>query len=235
MGVLAEHYGLLCRPRIDSSHRRIVSRGVWARRQCADHDCRSSGAATLKSPKNGWDDENVPGLDLYLGAQLAAAPQGLRKPKRKSLHDAGPIAGGVVGGVAGLALIIALAWLCLRLKRRPKNTPAVDVHLSQAAAHKDQARYASGHKHNLSATSNPVSSGAWAHTPAGSPRTPQQPQTYWVPLPSHSQSPQYPQQYFPPPPQAQQYYPPPPQPEHYDPPSPIFEMPNVRSPHQVGR
>lgn len=59
------------------------------------------------------------------------------QPTDSSSHtNTGAIAGGVVGGVAGAAIIIGLAWFCIRRSRQPHRPPSEPVvHMAASGDH----------------------------------------------------------------------------------------------------
>lgn len=194
----------------------------------------SKGGATLRAPPGGFDSEQ---LGVYMGR---VAPTGQRnatrviptstsKPSSGGGTNVDAVAGGVVGGVAGLLLALAIVFLCIRRRKRrsdPKPTHPEPEHsqIGETSTFNETPIH-NANKRDFSGRSWASSLGVSSYSAVSPEHSPQPSQTNWQPVP---------QQYYPPPPQAQPFFPVPPAPQQYstEEASPV-EMPSVRSPTNI--
>ncbi|KAK5122577.1 hypothetical protein LTR85_003840 [Meristemomyces frigidus] len=197
-----------------------------------------TGGATLTTPTSGWANQD---LETYFtraytptirtptryiptpGATTTSAVPLPMPSVHSSKTDVGAIAGGAVGGAVFLIAVGLLAWLCLRRRGRKQREQATGgaPQVSQMTEPHVNGSPESMHKRQAGSQSypSPQDSPPPQFAAGNAAQFPQQHSNNWQP-----------QQYYPPPPQAQQYYPPPPVPQRHEQPSPISEMPSVRSP-----
>ncbi|KAJ8109048.1 hypothetical protein OPT61_g7738 [Boeremia exigua] len=220
----------------------------------------TEGNAAVKAPAEGWQTSD---LGVYFQTSYTTVTRSATRPlpssssalvsppsQPASKSNTGAIAGGVVGGVVALAGVIALAWFCLRRRRKQKQStsPTTDVAPTQPSkqhgvAEKYVATPTTASYPSAFPSPHPNTSG---YSPQASPPPPSwsehhSPNTYYHESPpmqrhtwgSHDMSIQYAHQ--------QPYYPPPQ--DHLQsstkhaytasaelPPNEVLEMPEVRSP-----